>query len=583
MTKRLTILALAFSLAGVSVPDLRAQESAQPENTYAVSQVRSAVGERWMIAAANPLAAEVGAQVLANGGSAADAAVAAQLMLNLAEPQSSGIGGGAFALYWDESERHLSAWDARETAPAAADENYWLGPDGEPVKWWDAVVGGRSVGVPGTLKLLETLHRRHGRTPWADLFAPTIATAEGGFQISPRMADSIKSAAEKKLALFDETREYFFNPDGTPKRAGTVLKNPAFARTLRLLAAEGSAPFYNGALAGDIAAAVRTDINPGILTLGDLAKYEVRERAPVCVRYRGDDVCGMGPPSSGGLTVGQILGMLENFDLRGTGNAAASRHLFAEAAKLAYADRGLYMADDDYVKLPAGILDRNYLRARAGLINPEAAMNKAEAGTPPGTESAGLFPDLQPERAGTSHFVIVDSHGDMISMTTTIETGFGSRVMTGGFLLNNELTDFSRAPEKDGRKIANRVEGGKRPRSSMAPTIVLRDGRPVLLVGSPGGSRIINYVAESVVAMLDWGMTPAEALALGHVVNRNGATDLEAGTAAEALAPALEALGHEVKVRDLNSGLHAIMISNGRLVGAADPRREGTVRSDLNF
>ena len=567
------ILALALFPA-------RAREPAQPESTYQVAPVNAASGRGWMIAAAHPLATEVGAKILAAGGSAADAAVAAQLMLNLAEPQSSGVGGGAFALYWDESEKRLRAWDARETAPQAADENYWLNENGEPMKWRDAATGGRSVGVPGTLKLLEALHQRHGRTAWADLFAPTIARAEAGFEISPRLADSIAAAAEKQLTLFAKTRAYFFTPDGAPKRAGTILRNPEFARTLRLLAAEGARPFYHGDVAEDIAAAVRTKINPGILTAEDLANYEARERAPVCVSYRKHDVCGMGPPSSGGLTVGQILGMLENFDLPEIGGGVAGRHLFAEAAKLAHADRALYMADDDFARIPSGILDRDYLRARARLIDPAAAMKKAPAGVPPGAEAAGiLHPQSQLERAGTSHFVIVDSRGDMISMTTTIETGFGSRVMTNGFLLNNELTDFSFAPEKDGRKVANRVEGGKRPRSSMAPTIVLREGRPILLVGSPGGSRIINYVAEALVAMLDWGMTPAEALALGHLTNRNGATDLEAETAAADLAPQLEALGHEVKIRDLNSGLHAIWIADGRLIGAADPRREGTVRA----
>lgn len=566
--------ALAFLLAAFPAP---AQESAQPEDTYQIAPARRVEGRNWMIAAAHPLATEAGANVLAAGGSAADAAVAAQLMLNLVEPQSSGIGGGAFALYWDESEKRLVAWDARETAPRAADENYWLDENGEPMKWRDAVVGGRSAGVPGTLKLLEALHRRHGRTPWGDLFAPAIARAEGGFQMSPRLADSIASAAESGLARFQRTREYFFTPDGAPKTAGTILRNPEFARVLRLLAAEGSAPFYHGAVAGDIVAAVRTETNPGILTMEDMANYKVRARAPVCVDYRGDRICGMGPPSSGGLTVGQMLGMLESFDLPKLGNTAAGRHLLAEAAKLAYADRALYMADDDFADVPSGLLDRGYLRARAELIRPSAAMEKAEAGRPPGAKSGALFPDLQAERAGTSHFVIVDRHGDMISMTTTIESGFGSRVMTNGFLLNNELTDFSRAPmSADGRRIANRVEGGKRPRSSMAPTVALRDGRPFLLLGSPGGSRIINYVAESLVGMLDWGLTPSAAVSMGHVVNRNGATELESGANLEALGAALEGLGHEVKFRDLNSGLHVILISGGKLTGAADPRREGT-------
>jgi gamma-glutamyltranspeptidase/glutathione hydrolase len=528
-----------------------------------------------MVAAANPLAALAGYDALAAGGTAADAAVAVQFMLNLVEPQSSGIGGGAFALYWDAETQSLTSFDGRERAPLAADETYWLGADGEPIGWWEAVVGGRSVGVPGTLKLLETLHAREGRLPWADLLAPTIALAEEGFAISPRLAGLIGYAAERGLTLFEPTRSYFFREDGTPREAGEHIENPAFAETLRAIAAEGSAPFYEGAIGEGIVEAVRTEINPGILTMEDLAAYEVVERAPVCVAYRGYEVCGMGPPSSGGLTVGQILALLEGFDLPALGPGAEAYHLFAEASKLAYADRGLYMADSDFVDMPEGLLDRAYLAERATLIDPEAAMEKAEPGEPPWKDASLRAPDTQVERPGTSHFSIVDADGNMISMTTTIETGFGSRVMTGGFLLNNELTDFSRAPERDGKPIANRVEGGKRPRSSMAPTIVLRDGTPVLLAGSPGGSRIIPYVARTLIAILDWGVDPAEAVAMGHVVNRNGPTDLEAGTEAEALADELAALGHETEMRDLNSGLHVILVQDGALVGAADPRREG--------
>jgi len=563
-------VAMCFALASPAY----AQEAQQPEETTAVAQNTSVTASNYMVSAANPHAAEVAREVLAKGGSAADAAVAVQMMLNLVEPQSSGIGGGAFLLYWDASEQKLLTLDGREKAPMAATPDYWLGDDGAPIGWWDAVVGGRSVGVPGTLKLLEDMHKAHGQMPWGDLLAPTIEMAESGFEISPRMAASIAGAQKRKLDLFEPTRSYFFDEDGTPKEAGTVLTNPDFAKTLRLIAEGGAEPFYNGQIGADLVAATRTDINPGILTEEDLAAYKVIERDPVCADYRGYEVCGMGPPTSGGLTVGQILGMLEHHDLGSKPNAEAW-HLYAEAAKLAYADRGLFMADSDFVKMPEGLLNKGYLKERAGLIDATASMGKAEAGNPPWQEAQLRSPDTQLERPGTSHFVIVDAAGDMVSMTTTIETGFGSRVMSGGFLLNNELTDFSRAPEKDGKLIANRVEAGKRPRFSMSPTIVLKDGQPVLLIGSPGGSRIINYVAKSLIAIIDWNMDPQDAINLGHVVNRNGATDLEEGSDATQYQAALEALGHEVKVRNLNSGLHAIQIKDGMLIGAADPRREG--------
>lgn len=558
-----------------------AAQQAQPEETLDVAERVSVTAETFMVAAANPLATEAGRAVLEAGGSAADAAVAVQFMLNLVEPQSSGIGGGAFLLYWDASEGKLSTLDGRERAPLAAGSDYFLDDSGEKLGFWDAVVGGRSVGVPGTLMLLEKMHAAHGRTPWADLIAPTITQAEEGFEVSPRLAGAIAGAQERSLDLFPATRAYFFNEDGTPKAEGTLLRNPEFARTLRLISAHGAAPFYTGAIAGDIVAAVRTESNPGILTLEDMAAYTVPERDPICVPYRSYEVCGMGPPTSGGLTVGQILGMLAEFDLAALGPSVEAYHHYIEAAKLAYADRGLYMADADFVEMPTeGLVDPLYLASRAELIDPAAAMESAEPGEPPFKDGSLWAPDTQAERPGTSHFVIVDSYGDMVSMTTTIETGFGSRVMTNGFLLNNELTDFSFAPEADGKPIANRVEGGKRPRSSMSPTIVMQDGAPVLLTGSPGGSRIINYVAKSIIAILDWGMDPQEALDLGHVVNRNGATDLEEGTDAENWAEGLAALGHEVNVRNLNSGLHVIRVTEDGLIGAADGRREGLVLGD---
>ncbi len=568
MTKSNVLLLTLLLAAGTA--------SADSTNSARASYSRSSITtDNYMVSAANPFAAKAGAEVLAAGGTAADAAVTVQTMLNLFEPQSSGIGGGAFMLYWDSSAKKLLTYDGREKAPASATPEYFYGADGKPVKWWDAVIGGKSVGVPGTLKLLEKAHEAHGSLRWSDLLLPAIVHAEAGFEISPRLGNSIAAAQEKKLDLFEPARRYFFNDDGTPKAAGTYLKNPQFASTLRTIASEGSRPFYEGDIAQQIVDAVKTEINPGELTLQDLADYEVIERAPVCFPYRAFEVCGMGPPTSGGLTTGQILMMLEHFDLPSMGPSVEAWHLYAEAAKLAYADRGLYMADSDFVDMPDGLLDAGYLKERAALINPESATEKAEAGEPP-QQSASLFaPDTQPERAGTSHFSIVDQKGNIISMTTTIETGFGSRVMTNGFLLNNELTDFSRKAEENGLPIANRVEAGKRPRSSMAPTIVFKDGTPVLAIGSPGGSRIINYVAKSVIAILDWGMDPQTAIDLPHVVNRNGATDLEKDTVAVTLAPLLEKIGHTVNTRPLNSGLHAIAISGGKLIGGADSRREG--------
>lgn len=552
-----------------------------PERTTAITERSLVSATEFMVATAHPLTSEAGAEVLRAGGSAADAAVAVQMMLNLVEPQSSGIGGGGFALYWNAAEGRLTSFDGRETAPAAADPGYWLGPDREPLEFWEAVTGGRSAGVPGTLKLMETLHERYGRLPWADLLQPAIAQAEQGFAITPRLAAAIAEGQEDGLDRFDAARGYFFGPDGAPKPAGETLRNPDLARTLRLIAAEGGAPFYTGAIARDIVAAVRTEINPGLLTLEDLASYRVIERPPVCIDYRDHEVCGMGPPSSGALTVGQILGMLESFDLPAIGEGLEASHLYIEASKLAFADRALYMADSDYVEMPTeGLLDRDYLAGRAGLIDPDAVMEAGEAGEPPWDDARLYAPDQPRPRHGTTHFVIVDRYGDMISATTTIETGFGSRVMTGGFLLNNELTDFAFAPEAEGKPVANRVEGGKRPRSSMAPTIVLQDGAPKLLIGSPGGSAIIPYVAGALIGILDWGLDPQTAIDRPHVVNRNAGTQVEEGEGAAATVEALTLLGHEAEEANLNSGLHVIAIDGDTMTGAADKRREGLVLGD---
>lgn len=532
----------------------------------------------FMVAAANPLAAQAGFDVLAAGGKAADAMVAVQLVLNLVEPQSSGIGGGAFLVYWDAATRRLTTFDGRETAPLAAGPDLFLNPGGTPMAFEDAVPGGKSAGVPGTLALLATVHARLGSLPWSELVQPAADLAERGFAVSPRLAGAIADSADS-LRPFPATAAYFLGEDGAPPEPGETLRNPAFAETLRLIAAGGATPFYEGAIGEAIVAAVReAPVNPGAMTSADLVAYEVKERPPVCIAYRGDEVCGMGPPSSGALTVGQILGLAEHFDLSTMGPENPDAwHVFAEASKLAFADRATYMADADFVPVPVrGLLDPAYLTVRAQQIDLDAAMSEAKAGNPPWRTPMDLSPDTAEERPGTSHFVIVDAEGNAVSMTTTIESGFGSKLMAGGFLLNNELTDFAFEPVVNGRPVANRVEPGKRPRSSMAPTIVLRDGRPVLLVGSPGGSRIIGYVAKTLIGALDWDLDPQAVIELGHLINRNSATtELEADTVPASFADALGARGHEVRVRPFDSGLHAIRINPDGLLGGADPRREG--------
>ncbi len=538
----------------------------------------SQVAKRHMIAAANPLAAEAGLEILRAGGSAADAAIAAQLVLGLVEPQSSGIGGGAFALYFDGREKSIEAYDGRETAPAAATGDMFLGPDGKPMGFYEAVVGGISVGVPGVPRLLEALHRDHGRLPWARLFEPAIRLAEEGFAISPRLAFLI--ARDEHLGTFPETAAYFYQPDGTPKPVGQVLKNPDYAGTLKAMAAAGADAFYEGDIAADIVARVRNaERNPGRITSADLSAYEAKTRTPLCRVYHGFEICGMPPPTSGGIAVLQILGMLENFALQDEAPLSADAvHLIAEASRLAFADRNAYVADSDFVKVPVDrLLDSTYLRKRAALIDRERSMGKAE----PGEIRQKAVTAEQFEPPSTSHLVVADSFGNAISMTSSVENAFGSRMMVRGFLLNNQLTDFSFRPSVEGEAVANRAEGGKRPRSSMSPTLVFDStGAFVAAVGSPGGSRIPGYTVKALIAMLDWDLDPQAAVALPNFTNRNGKTDLEAGTALESLAPELEARGHEINRRGLVSGLHAIRSTPGGLLGGADPRREGVALGD---
>ncbi|MGR3323364.1 MAG: gamma-glutamyltransferase [Pseudooceanicola sp.] len=584
--------ALALAFAG-PIPAQQAADTVAPEAATAVDDAFAGLPQRvadalatkaegkpvaardWMIAAANPLAVEAGAKVLESDGTAADAMVAAQTVLGLVEPQSSGLGGGAFLVWYDAQSEAITTLDGRETAPLAARPTLFQDETGAPLKFFDAVVGGLSVGTPGTPALLEAAHRRWGRANWPGLFADAIRLAEDGFTVSPRLAGLVERDADR-LRRFPETEAYFF-PGGAPVRAGDRLTNPAYAETLRRIADDGAAAFYTGPVAEDIVARVRgADGNPGVLSTLDLALYQVKERPAVCVPYRSHDVCGMGPPSSGALTVGQILGMLDSHDLAALGpDAAESWRLIGDASRLAFADRGRYMADSDFVPMPTeGLVDPAYLASRAALLDRDTALETAKPGSPEWDHARLWGDDSAIELPSTSHISIVDRYGNALSMTTTIENAFGSRLFVRGFLLNNELTDFSFRTHDAGRPVANRVEPGKRPRSSMAPTIVMRDGAPVLVIGSPGGSRIIGYVAQAIVAHLDWGMDVQAAVSAPHLVNRFGTFDLEEGTTAEALTAPLQTLGFETSVRDLNSGLHAIAIGEA-LTGGADPRREG--------
>jgi gamma-glutamyltranspeptidase/glutathione hydrolase len=568
------LLALAAAPAPAGTP---AAQRAAPETASGFQERRAVRAERYMVASANPHATQAGLAVLEAGGSALDAAIAAQLVLNLVEPQSSGIGGGAFLLHWSEPARRISVYDGRETAPAAAQPDRFLAAGGKPMPFADAVNSGRSVGVPGLLRMLELAHARHGRLPWARLFEPAIRLAEAGFAVSPRLHTLIK--ADAALSREPAARAYFLLPDGAPLPVGHVLRNPQFAQVLRRVARDGADGFYRGEIARDIVAAVAAHPRPGDLTLEDLAGYRALEREAVCGSYRAHRVCGMPPPSSGGTTVLAILGILERFALAELRPSSADAvHLFAEAGRLAYADRDHYVADPAFVAVPtAALTDPAYLRARSALIRPERSMGPAQPGDPAAAR-ASRGADATVEAAGTSHLSVVDAEGNALAMTTTIEWQFGSRILVRGFLLNNQLTDFSFLPEAGGRPVANRVEPGKRPRSSMAPTLVFRpDGTLRMTLGSPGGSAIINYVAKTLLGVLDWKLDIQEAISLPNMGSRNRQTEIEKGSALEGLGATLAALGHPVAALELRSGLQGIERGADGLVGGADPRREGLV------
>ncbi|MDN2567513.1 gamma-glutamyltransferase [Aquibium sp. A9E412] len=575
------LAALALTVAPLAAQ--QAADTVAPEAAVDSTDKAAVSATRMMVAAANPHAAEAGLAILQAGGSAADALVAVQAVLGLVEPQSSGIGGGAFLVWYDAESGSLTTYDGRETAPAAADGTLFLDADGEPLAFFDAVVGGRSVGVPGVVALMDMVHDRHGRLAWAELFALAIGLAETGFAVSPRL-NALIAGDRERLAGQAATRAYFLDAAGAPLAVGATLTNPAYAETLRRIADGGAEAFYDGPIAQAIVAAVRGHAdNPGLLSLEDFRAYAAKERPAVCAPYRGLSVCGMGPPSSGALTVGQILGMVSHFDLAGLGpDDPQAWRIIGDATRLAFADRGRYMADSDFVRLPEGLLDADYLESRAALIRRPDALGEDQvtAGEPPWEKAELRLDGLSFEQRSTSHFVIVDAAGNVASMTSSIENAFGARLMVEGFLLNNQLTDFAFRPRDGDAAVANRVEPGKRPRSSMAPTIVLEDGRPLHALGSPGGSNIIPYVAKTLIALIDWEMDMQQAIDLPHLSNRFGTYEIEAGTPAAALAPELQALGFPVLLRDLNSGLHGITVTADGLTGGADPRREGVVRGE---
>jgi gamma-glutamyltranspeptidase/glutathione hydrolase len=596
------LLLVCIVIAGLPGEAHAQATRSSPEAASAHTAKSKATAQQHMVSAANPLAVEAGLAMLRKGGSAVDAAIAVQLVLNLVEPQSSGIGGGAFLLHWDQQAKELKTYDGRETAPAAARPDRFL-RNGRPIPFAQAVKSGLSIGVPGLVKLMAYAHKRHGRLPWAVLFAPAIELAEQGFAVSPRLNRLLwwQGAARFSPAA----RLYFFDsadPDRARARAiGYRLRNPAFARTLTAIRDGGAEAFYSGPLAAAIVQVTKNAPNfRGDLTLDDLAGYRVKERPPVCVTYRRHRICGMGPPSSGALTVAQTLKLAERYHL-GEGPVAAMNpmalHYIAEAQKLAYADRARYMADPDFVTVPHGLLDQPYLTGRARLIQPARAMPPPPPGNPPGSLTMQFGTDGTLESKGTSHISIIDKNGNAVSMTTTIESAFGSGVWAAGFLLNNELTDFAFRPvDASGRTVANRVEAGKRPRSSMAPTVIFDpDGNVKAVLGSPGGSRIILYVTKAIVALVDWKLDPQAAADLRNFGSRGSGFELETGEAITFNSwwsllqrkPSvwygiqLRRLGHRIKSGLMTSGLHIVMRGpDGQLVGGADPRREGVARGD---
>ncbi|MDE1147393.1 MAG: gamma-glutamyltransferase [Azospirillaceae bacterium] len=576
-------------MAGAQMPD---PELASPFNPRPLVEAKSD-----MVVAANPLAVEAGHEMLRQGGSAVDAAIAVQLVLGLVEPQSSGLGGGGYMMIWDPAAKALISLDGRETAPAGAKADRFLGPDGKPMPLMRAFDGGRAVGTPGIPALLADAHRRFGKLPWATLFQPAIRLARDGFTVTPRLSLLLTQLTPLLKDRPDMVALFFHKgPDGvlTPLQAGETFRNPALAHTMEVLAAQGADAFYHGALGHDLTrhladgALLPTPARdaPALVTDQDLAAYQVEDREPLCAPYRQWKVCSMGPSSSGGIAILEMLGLLEHFDMKGLGQGSPTAwHLMVEASRLAYADRDLYVGDPAFIKVPTkGLLDREYLADRARQIDPaHAAQGPVAAGTPPQKQGALYGPGWQADIPSTSHMSLMDKDGMSVSFTTSVEFAFGSGMAVDGYVLNNQLTDFSFIPTAAGTglPVANAVAPGKRPRSSMAPTIVFdQAGKPVLVVGSPGGPAIIGYVAETIIAALDWGLDAQAAVSLPRIVNRNGTTALESGPWAPPLKAGLEALGQTVELKSMPSGLHVIKRTATGLQGGVDPRREGLAAGD---
>jgi len=581
VTGVITALGFAVLLVACETPPGGLTAAAPPPKPTPPPAAETAKAAKYMIASANRHASQAGLEMLRAGGSAVDAAIAAQMVLGLVEPQSSGIGGGAFLMHFDAKSGEIASYDGRETAPKSANPYMFLDGTGKKRKFQDVVPGGLSVGVPGLLRMFELAHKRHGKLAWKKLFEPAIKLATEGFAVSPRLNRLI--AKDKHLKKFPATAAYFFAKDGSALPAGHRLTNKPYARALGLIAKYGAGTFYSGPFAQEIIRTVnQAPVNPGKMTEADFQEYRAKRREPVCSFYRVWLVCGMGPPSSGGITVAQILGLLQKVDLSKLKPGSVDAvHLISEASRLAFADRNAYIGDSDFVRVPVtGMIDQGYLDKRAQQIAKDKSMGKAEPGTPAGVKPRAAAPEGE-KGLSTSHLAVVDGDGNTLSMTTTIENVFGSRLMVHGFLLNNQVTDFAFIPNKNAKPVANRAAPGKRPRSSMSPTIVLDgEGKPVLAVGSPGGSRIIGYVAKTIIAALDWKLNVQQAINLPHFVNRNGATDLEKGTDIAGFKPALEKIGHRVRVKPLTSGLHGIAITKTGLEGGADPRREGVALGD---
>ncbi len=551
------------------------------DDTIDIDDHRRGDAENYMIAVAHPLAAIAGRDILAQGGSAVDATIAAEMVLTLVEPQSSGIGGGAFLVHHDASKSEFETYDGREMAPASAHPEMFLKDDGTPMDWPGVALGGHAVGVPGLIRMLAMAHAEHGVMEWEDLFQPAIKLAEDGFYVTPRLAGLL--ANDTELRTVPGTREYFY-PDGEPLEEGDLLKNPALAKVLRQVASTGPDAFYAGEIAKGIAQAVSNAlVNPTPMTPGDLAGYVAKKRPPVCATYRMHRVCGMGPPSSGGILVAQTLGILDHFDLsQYEPFSVEAVHLIIGASQLAFADRNFYVADSDFIPVPvAALVDPNYLAERASHIDPDKAMQNVRPGRP-GRSAWNWRASPETEKGlSTTHFSVRDQYGNIASMTASIERAYGSKHMTQGFLLNNQLTDFSFKPTHMGHPVANAAAPQKRPRSTMSPTIVYDANRePVLAIGSPGGSRIAGYTLKAIIGILDWDMHVADAIATPNIVSGGGPVTLEKDSDAEALKPALEAMGHKVRIRPMTSGLHGIHFHKDHMTGGADPRREGIVLGD---